>query len=83
MKRCVWDGGMLHRKTESRWTCGKCGMHYGFGLMTNKDAWKEFRRRATAAIAAERATGKPDFVIRPDIGATLAAIMQQMKRENV
>lgn len=78
MKRCVWDGGPIIRKTVTQWVCGTCGLPYGSGLMQNRDDWRTFRRRAKAAIAIERQT-KTDAQIRPLLGATLVAILKAME----
>lgn len=77
-KRCVWDGGPIHRKTISQWVCGTCGLPYGRILMTDQATWKEFRRRAKAAIDAERMNAAPGQDVRPMIGVTLAAVVKGM-----
>lgn len=77
-KRCVWDGGPLNQKTATQWVCGTCGLPYGVVLMTDKEAWKEFRRRARRAIEAERMQAQPGDDLRPMIGVTLAHVVEGM-----
>ncbi len=76
-KRCVWDGGPLQQKTVTRWVCGTCGLSYARDLIGDKTAWKEFRRRARAAIDAEKLQ-RPGEDLRPMIGVTLAAVLEGM-----
>ena len=76
-KRCVWDGGPLLSKTVTRWQCGTCGLSYAIDLIGDKAAWKEFRRRARAAIAAEQLK-HPNEDLRPMIGVTLASVLEGM-----
>ena len=75
-KRCVFDGGFLIRRTQTQWRCGQCGLPYGKGLMQDKEAWHEFRRKAKLVLGIERLT-KTDEEIRPMLGVLLSGVIMK------
>ena len=81
MRHCVFCGRPIVRQTETTWKCGGCGLAYGQHLMTDRDLWRAFRRRALAVLTVERVT-KTDEEIRPGVGVLLAAVLQRLADES-
>ena len=77
MKKCVFDGAPITRVSATQWKCGGCGLPYGAVLMTDKDVWKEFRRRALPVIESLR-DDNTDADIRPLLGVVLTAVLKEM-----